>query len=285
VGSVFVVRRIGDRPRRGSALDVAETGERFALKVPEYSATAARRISETEFLKLFREEANTLMTLPQHPNLARFVSFDPECKPKPVLVMELVEGTTLDSLLQARDMSTVRALTVLDDVLRGLEAMHSVGIGHLDVKPANVVLRGGEQGVLVDFGLSGKHIRPGCATGPYGAPEVWGALDGALGLEPAKADMYAYGCLLFEALTGRSLFEAESEMAQIAAHLAHDGFPPALRALAKRPGLSALAELCFALLRRNPADRPTAVATRKELGRVVAPLRRRHWPVDEPDKT
>jgi serine/threonine protein kinase len=198
--------------------------------------------------------------------------------------MELVEGVSLESLLQARDMSTVRALSVLEDVVRGLEAMHAVGIGHLDVKPANVVLRGGEQGVLVDFGLSGKHIRPGCATGPYGAPEVWGAVDGAAGLDPAKADMYSFGCMLFEALSGRSLFEAESEMAQIAAHLAHDGFPPALRALAKRPGLSGLAELCFALLRRSPADRPTAAATRKELVRVGGPLRRRAWPVDEPDK-
>ena len=167
VGSVFVATRLEDRGD--------ESAERFALKVPEYSATAARSLSEAEFLKLFREEASALMALPHHPNLARFVTFDAGCKPKPILVMELVEGTTLESLLQARGLSMARALRIVEDVLSGLQAMHAVGVGHLDLKPSNAVLRGGEEAVLVDFGLSGKHIRPGCATGPYGAPEVWGA--------------------------------------------------------------------------------------------------------------
>jgi serine/threonine protein kinase len=271
-GSVFVATHLENRRDGG--------GERFALKVPEYSATAARRISEAEFLKLFREEANALMALPEHPNLARFVTFDPDCKPKPILVMELVEGATFESLLQARDVTAQRALRILDDVLVGLDAMHAVGLGHLDLKPANVVLRRGEQGVLVDFGLSGKHIRPGCATGPYGAPEVWGAVEGATDLPPAKADMYSFGCLAFEAFAGRPLFEADSEMAQIAAHLAHDGFPAALRAMAQKPGLTQLAEFCFALLRRRPGDRPTAAAARRDLARLGPALSRLAWPVD-----
>jgi serine/threonine protein kinase len=272
VGSVFVATRIEDKGD--------ETAERFALKVPEFSATAARSLSEAEFLKLFREEAGALLALPQHPNLARFVTFDAGCKPKPILVMELVEGTTLESLIQAGDLTIDRATRILTDLLHGLEAMHAVGVGHLDVKPSNVVLRRGEEAVLVDFGLSGKHVRPGCATGPYGAPEVWGALEGAGGLDPAKADVYAFGCVLFEALTGRALFEADSEMAQIAAHLTHDGFPPAIRAMARKPGLSALAELCFATLRRFPRDRPSAAAARKELSRLAPALARLPWPLD-----
>jgi hypothetical protein len=272
VGSVFVVTRLEEKN------DAA--AEKLALKVPEYSASMARSLSEAEFLKMFREEAGALITLPQHVNLARFVTFDAGSKPKPILVMELVEGVTLERLLETRSLDASRALGVLDDVLAGLEAMHAVGVAHLDLKPSNVVLRGAKQGVLVDFGLAGKHIRPGCATGPYGAPEVWGALDDEkIDPAPPKADVYAFGCVAFETLTGRVLFEAPTEMAQIAMHLAHDGFPPLLRALAPRADLAPLAELLFATLRRDPRDRPTASAVRKELARMAPALQRAAWPV------
>ena len=271
-GSVFVVTRDEDR---------ADTNaEKLALKVPQYSANAARQLTEEEFLRMFREEAGALIALPQHPNLARFVTFDAGSKPKPILVMELVEGATLERVLETRGLDGARAFRVLDDVLRGLEAMHAVGVGHLDLKPSNVVMRRSEEAVLVDFGLAGRNIRPGCATGPYGAPEVWGTLDGQTGVTPAKADVYAFGCVAFETLTGRVLFEADTEIAQIALHVGHDGFPPPLRALAKRPKLAGLAELLFSTLRRNPADRPTATVVRQELLRQLRAIGTTHWPID-----
>jgi hypothetical protein len=272
-GSVFVVTRDEDRADANA--------EKLALKVPEYSANAASQLSETEFLKMFREEAGALITLPQHRNLARFVTFDAGSKPKPILVMELVEGMTLERLLESRALDTARAIRILDDVLCGLEAMHAVDVGHLDLKPSNVVLRRGEEAVLVDFGLAGRHIRPGCATGPYGAPEVWGAADGTssdAGISPAKADVYAFGCVAFETLTGQVLFDAETEIAQISMHVAHDGFPPPLRMLAKSIALPSLTELLFSTLRRNPCDRPTAAAVRKELSRIAPELAALRWP-------
>jgi hypothetical protein len=273
VGSVFVATRVEDKNEPDA--------ERFALKVPEYSASVARSLSEAEFLTMFRNEASALIALPQHPNLARFVTFDAGSKPKPILVMELVEGTTLEHVLQARGVGTARILHVLDDVLRGLEAMHSVGVGHLDLKPSNVVLRRDEQAVLVDFGLAGRHIRPGCATGSYGAPEVWGSLDGRRDLPPEKADVYAFGCVAFEALTARVLFQADTEVAQIAGHVSHDGFPPPLRALAKRPELAPLAELLFSTLRHDPSNRPSASKVRGELARLAPALARASWPLAE----
>jgi hypothetical protein len=269
-GSVFIVTRVEDKGEPDA--------ERFALKVPEYSASAARSLSEAEFLKLFRDEAGALIALPQHPHLARFVTFDAGSKPKPILVMELVEGTTLEHMLEARRLDAARALKALDDVLQGLGVMHAVGIGHLDLKPANVVLRRGEEAVLVDFGLAGRHVRPGCATGPYGAPEVWG-LDGVTGTSPAAADIYAFGCVAFETLFGKVLFDADSEMAQIAMHVAHDGYPPALKALSTRPGLAPIAELLFSTLRHKPGDRPTAAVVRKELAHVAPSLARGPWPL------
>jgi hypothetical protein len=271
VGSVLVATRIEDKADADA--------EKFALKVPEYTADVARSLSEAEFMKMFREEAGALIALPLHRNLARFVTFDAGSKPKPILVMELVEGTTLERMLETRSLDAVRALRILDDMLAGLEMMHGAGIGHLDVKPSNLVLRGGEEGVLVDFGLAGRHIRPGCATGAYGAPEVWGGLDGVAEISPAKADVYAFGCVAFEALTGEVLFDAPTEMAQIAMHVSHDGMPEPLQKLAKHRELGPMVELLSSTLRRDPRARPSATVVRRELARIGPPLAKARWPL------
>jgi serine/threonine protein kinase len=147
------------------------------------------------------------------------------------------------------------------------------------VRDSNVVLRGGEEGVLVDFGLAGKHIRPGCATGPNGAPEVWGELDGISSAAPAKADVYAFGCVAFEALTGRVLFDAATEMAQIAMHVTHDGMPNPLRELSRRPDVAPMVELLCSTLRRDPRDRPEAAVIRKQLARIGPGLAKADWPL------
>jgi serine/threonine protein kinase len=183
-------------------------------------------------------------------------------------------------LLEARSLDAARALRVLDDVLGALEAMHAAGIGHLDLKPSNVVMRRGEQAVLVDFGLAGRHIRPGCATGPYGAPEVWGAIDGEMEVSPAKADIYAFGCVAFETLMGRALFDASSEMALISMHVAHDGDPPALRALSGRRAMRPVVEFLASALRREPKRRLTASALRRDLSRLAPLLAGSPWPLD-----
>jgi hypothetical protein len=269
-GTVFLVRRIEDRHDA--------TSERFALKVPDFSATAARSLSEGEFLKLFREEASALLALPVHPNLARFVTFDLSARPKPILVMELVEGTVLERVIASGVFESSRAMKVLDGVLAGLEAMHGAGVGHLDVKPSNVILRKGDEAVLVDFGLAGRHIRPGCATGPYGAPEIWGVAPD-VAPTPMMADVYAWGCLAFETFTGEVLFNADNEMAQIAMHLAHDGLPPPLLAMSKRPALAALAELLFSALRKDPRARPSARVLRERLGGLSRTIARQDWPL------
>src|SRR5262249_48389536 len=157
-----------------------------------YDAQAARHMSENAFLEMFQSEASALLSLPVHPNLARFVTFDRGARPKPILVMELVDGVTLELSIARRQLTTERALALLDGVLAGLEAMHGVGVAHLDLKPTNVVIRQGKEPVLVDFGLAGRHIRPGCGSGPYGAPEVWGlAADNGAKESPTAADVYA----------------------------------------------------------------------------------------------
>ena len=271
VGSVFVVLRLEDR--------YDQTAERFALKVPDYSASAARSLSEAQFLAMFRDEASALMAVPTHASLARFVTFDLAARPKPILVMELVEGTMLERMIESATFDMPKALKVLDDVLAGLEAMHGVGVGHLDLKPSNVVLRRDDEAVLVDFGLAGRKVRPGCASGPYGAPEVWGIVSGNGPATPMPVDVYAFGCLAFETLTGRVLFDAENETEQISRHITHDGLPPMLRGLGENKKLAALVETLFATLRRDPRNRPSVPHLRAQLRRIAPDLSRLRWPL------
>lgn len=268
--SVFVVVRVEEKTE--------SSPERFALKVPDYNATAARVMSQDEFLKMFREEASALILLPSHTNLARFVTFDMGTKPLPILVMELVEGVTLERVIHGRTLEMKRVVKILDDILAGLEAMHSVGLGHLDIKPSNVVLRRGEQGVLVDFGLAGRKLRQGCGTGPYGAPEVWGVLPEGYVASPAHADIYSFACVAFEMLTGKVLFDAPNEVAQISMHLTHDGFPAQVRALLANPEIAPLAEVLQPALRRDPRQRPTAEELRRDLRSVISMVEDVQWP-------
>jgi eukaryotic-like serine/threonine-protein kinase len=269
--SVFVVNRVEDRHEKNA--------ERFALKVPDYNATAARSVSQDEFYKLFREEASALIMLPNHVNLARFVTFDLAARPLPILVMELVEGVTLERVLEAKTLDMKKCLKAFDDVLTGLEAMHSAGLGHLDLKPSNVLLRKGEQGVLVDFGLAGRKIRSGCGTGPYGAPEVWGVVPEGFHPLPMASDIYSFGCLAFEMLTGCVLFDAPNEVAQISMHVSHDGAPQPMRSLVANPEIGPLAEVLVNTLRRDPRLRPTAEELRADIRAVASMVEDAPWPL------
>ena len=274
VGSVFIARRAEERQD--------ETAPLFALKVPDYSAAAARTLSEDEFLRLFREEAGALLALPEHPNIARFVTFDAGARPKPILVMELVEGPSLERMLEMGDLSLARARDLLLGVGAGLDAMHRVGVGHLDVKPSNIIVCNADaitgvgqppQPVLVDFGLAGRHLRPGCGTANYGAPEIWGAGDTS---QAIPADVYAFGCLIFEAHTGETLFDGDGEADMITQHVTHDGEPEAVRALLDRPETRELGVLIARCLRRDPNDRITIHQARQLLASLNLGKR---WPV------
>ncbi len=260
-GSVFVARRSEERHEEGAEI--------FALKVPAYTGAAAHTLSEDEFMQLFREEAGALLTLPRHPNIAGFVTFDAGARPKPILVMELVEGNTLEGLVDCRALSIRQALDVLDGMAAGLQAMHDVGLAHLDVKPANVILRTRRDAaaprrprtdvqqapVLVDFGLAGRKVRPGCGSPYYGAPEVWDTSSFGDRIDPRATDVYAFSCLAFELLTGKPLFAGDTLPAIFAMHLSHDGNPPGLEWMRKHDRHEPLAKLLAAGLVREPSRR------------------------------
>jgi catechol 2,3-dioxygenase-like lactoylglutathione lyase family enzyme len=279
VGSVFIARRVDAKHD--------PTAEQFALKVPEYSGAAARTLSEEEFMNLFREEAGALLALPQHRNIAHFVTFDAGARPKPILVMELVDGPSLERYLDGQTLDMPRALELLDGIAAGLEAMHRAGVAHLDVKPSNVIVRDPDgilgpkppdEPVLVDFGLAGRALRPGCGTASYGAPEVWGH-DESGKARAQPADVYAFGCLAYELLTGETLFEENNDMATLHAHLQHDGWPEKVGRLTTDPRTQGLAELIRRSIRRNADDRENISSIRAALGRLRPGLATLQWPI------
>lgn len=286
-GSVFVVRRTEERHD--------DRAESYALKVPSYNGQAAHSLSEEEFLQLFREEAGALLTVPQHANLAGFVTFDVRTRPKPILVMELVYGPTVERVLDRRALSTATVLSVLDGVAAGLGVMHGVGVGHLDVKPANIILRSQPLAapatashlfslemltptpVLVDFGLAGRKVRPGCASPFFGAPEVWDT-DRQRADAPA-ADVYAFACLAYEMFVGHSLFESDTLPGLVACHLAHDGNPPGLENLRRDGRAGPLADVLSAGLQPHAAGRAGIGDLRAALKSLAPDLESAPWPL------
>jgi hypothetical protein len=275
-GSVFMARRAEERDD--------EKAEVLALKVPEYNGHVAHLLSEADFLKMFREEAGALLSLPEDsPNIARFVTFDAGVKPKPILVMEHVEGPSLEKLLARKHIDVAQAFGLLEGIADGLCAMHGAGIAHLDLKPGNVIVRGFWSGgltpVLVDFGLSGRRLRPGCGTPNYAAPEIWGAQGSSAPGDARSADVYALGCLAYELFTGEMLFSARGDLAIVAAHVSHDGQPPPIQAMHRDLALRPLSEWIGRCLRHKPGARPPVAELRRQLDGLRVELETRDWPL------
>jgi DNA-binding NarL/FixJ family response regulator len=175
------------------------------------------------------------------------------------VTMRYVEGTDLRSLLaEEHRLDAPRAVEILAQVADALAEAHRHGLVHRDVKPANVLLThrdGSEHAFLTDFGITKERTagdsltKTGFAVGTadYMAPEQ------AQGAEvDGRADIYALGCILYRALTGSVVYDKESDVEKMWAHI-HEP-PPAL--LAVRPDLPpSLGDAVERALAKAPADR------------------------------
>jgi serine/threonine protein kinase len=182
------------------------------------------------------------------------------------LVMRWVAGTDLRHLLAREDrLAPGRAVELLAPVARGLDAAHARGLVHRDVKPANVLIASGEDPstarvYLTDFGIArgpgedGGLTTAGAFLGTlaYAAPE---RIDGHRA-GPA-ADIYALGCVVFEALTGFLPFNRESELATMNAHLS-DPIPMARSQIPDMP--AELDDVIHIALAKDPAQRFASAA-------------------------
>lgn len=248
----------------------------FALKRPRFSGEHAQVLSEKMFIEMFRREAETLLALPAHKNLAAFVTFDLGATPDPVLVMEYIEGPHLGRLMETKDLSCRQVLSLLDGIAAGLEAMHAIEIGHLDLKPENIIVSE-DDAVLVDFGLAGREYRPGCGTLHYSAPEL---LVGEQRGPALPADVYSFACLVYELFCRKTLFDGDSSGEIVRSHLSHDGTPKALVELSKsNRELLGFTRLLGSALRQDPLSRATIGGLRGRLRTLAPQLEAQPWPL------
>ncbi|WP_392671620.1 protein kinase [Streptomyces sp. LN785] len=233
---------------------------------------------EQSFRERFRREAQAVAKL-QHTNIVSvFDTGEDELGGAlmPYIVMEYVEGLPLGSVLQADirshgAMPADKALKVTADVLAALDTSHEMGLVHRDIKPGNVMVT--KRGVVkvMDFGIA-RAMQSGVTsmtqTGMVVGTPQYLSPEQALGRGvDARSDLYSVGIMLFQLLTGRIPFDADSPLAIAYAHVQEEPVAPSSINRAITPAMDALVARA---LKKNPNERfPSAAAMQDEIARVL----------------
>ena len=227
-----------------------------------------------ERLARFRREAQVLASL-NHPNIASIYGLE-DANPQRFLVLELVEGSTLADRISAGPIPVPETLAIARQIAEALLAAHERGIIHRDLKPANIALTRDDGVKVLDFGLA-KATEPatGMTPDPLNSPTITSPsmltglgviLGTAAYMSPEQAkgraadkrsDVWAYGAVLYEMLTGKRAFKGEDVSDTLACILRGDPDWDALPADVP-PAVRALIEGC---LQKNPRDRIADIST------------------------
>lgn len=242
MGTVYAVRHV--------TLD-----RRFAMKVLRRDLS-----TDAELTARFLREARATAAI-DHPSVVAINDFGELADGSPYFVMELLEGETLAARLRARGpLPPASAARLAARIADALAAAHAVNVIHRDLKPENVFLVGAgrsepEEDIrVVDFGAAtilggSKLTRPGIVFGTpsYMSPEQASGepIDG-------RADVYSLGVVLFEMLTGRAPFQAETYMGVLTKHI-HEAPPRPVPPAGAR--LGALEDVVTRALQKEPAMR------------------------------
>ncbi|MFE9706205.1 protein kinase [Streptomyces sp. NPDC005930] len=234
---------------------------------------------EQAFRERFRREAQAVAKLTHTNIVSVFDTGEDELGglTTPYIVMEYVEGRPLGSVLdedvrQQGAMPADKALKITADVLAALEISHEMGLVHRDIKPGNVMMT--KRGVVkvMDFGIA-RAMQSGVTsmtqTGMVVGTPQYLSPEQALGRGvDARSDLYSVGIMLFQLVTGRLPFDADSPLAIAYAHVQEEPVAPSAVNRALPPAVDALVARA---LKKNPNERfPSAEAMRDECLRVAA---------------
>ena len=192
-------------------------GEVYKARDPRLNRTVAIKVSKTQFTDRFEREARAIAAL-NHPNVCALYDIGPD-----YLVMEFVEGPTLASRIAAGPIPVEEALAIARQIAEALEAAHEKGIVHRDLKPANVKVTSEGAVKVLDFGLATASVEvPNSTDSPTLtiSPTIAGTILGTaayMAPEQARgaavdkrADIWAFGVVLFEMLSGKMMFAGET---------------------------------------------------------------------------
>ncbi len=280
-----------------SALGAGGMGEVYRARDTKLHRDVALKVLpelhgvDPERLARFRREAQVLASL-NHPHIGAIYGLE-DSGGAPVLVLELVEGPTLAERIAQGALALDEALAVARQIADALAAAHERGIVHRDLKPANIKLRPDGAVKVLDFGLA-KALEPAplSAADAAQSPTIttpamtqMGVIMGtAAYMSPEQAkgrpadqrsDIWAFGCVLFEMLTGRRVFDGEDVANTLALVLTKEPqwsllpseTPPSIRRLLRRclerdrsRRLADIADARLELDERSEAPSPGATA-------------------------
>jgi len=200
-------------------------GEVYRARDPRLGREVAIKVSTAQFSERFEREARSVAAL-NHSNICTLHDVGPN-----YLVMEYIEGAPLKGPLPVG-----KAVEYAGQILDALDAAHRKGITHRDLKPANIIVT--KQGIkLLDFGLAKHQAAPLAEGGATLAQALTseGQIVGTLQyMSPeqlqgkdvdARSDLFSFGCVLYEMLTGKRAFEGENAASVIAAILEREPAP------------------------------------------------------------
>jgi hypothetical protein len=242
----------------------------------------------------FEQEARALGAL-NHPNIVAIYDLGEE-DGRAYIVSELVEGETLRAILDRGPLPVRQAIEIGTQMADGIAAAHALGIVHRDLKPANVMVTAAGQAKLLDFGLAKQNTPAGGDNSTTMALSMPGMVMGTIGyMSPeqvrgesadVRADIFSFGCVLYEMFTGKRAFQAPTGVETMHAILNADPaepqmdpvkLPPALmtivrRCLEKRPAqrFQSAADLAFALRSVSPSNTIMSGVPPPEAGRARA---------------
>ena len=219
-------------------------GRDVAIKVLPADAALDRQC-----VKRFTREAQTLARI-RHPNLMHVYSVGQD-KGLHYYAMELIEGLTLADLLAIKDVLNIEETwSIAGQVALALSRIHSLGVIHRDVKPANVMIEPSGRAILMDFGLARDENIPAMTTGnaimgtpEYMSPEQASCYD----LGPAT-DQYALGIMMYKMLSGSVPFNGRGAIQILRGHCEDTPLPPV-------GAPSNATAIIMKMLEKNPDDR------------------------------